>query len=530
MSTMLMPMLTAPVIDLRAMAPVLIVFAAACVGVLVDGLMLGRWRSWRDEVQIGLVLGSSAAALVYLVLNARKGLVGSQAMGSLMLDGPTYVAWGALLVFGALATLVFRETRVAGGVTVFASSASSVPGGQDEADADRVRLQQTEVFPLVLFSVTGMMVFAAANDLLTLFVGLEVFSLPLYLLCGMARRRRLLSQEASLKYFLLGALSSAIFLYGVALTFGYAGSFYFRDIDLAIQANTQSPWLLLAGLGLIVVGVLFKMGAVPFHNWVPDVYQGAPTPVTGFMAICTKLAATVGLLRLLYVALGSMRWDWQPALAVIAVATMVVGSLAGLIQTDVKRLLAYSSIAHAGFILVGVIGAVTTANGLADDRVGSVSAILVYLTAYGLATMGAFAIVTLVRRSGAEATSFTAWAGLGRRDPLLGVLMTIFLLSMAGIPLTGGFIGKLAVFAAAWNGGYSWLVLIAVVASLVTAGFYFRVVWVIFGQAPNTETALVSPGIGTQIVIWVGVIGTLLLGVLPGPLLDIAINSAGFIR
>lgn len=508
-------------------APVLLVLLGGTIAIVFEGAVP---RLVRPTVQAAWALLVLIGAFGWTLVNWSANAPQLAAMNALTLDGPAQLTWMLLLFFGALAVLLFAERRVGGGESPFAPNASAVPSSQAEREAIAARQEQTEVFPLLLFSLAGMMVFAAANDLLTMFVALEVLSFPLYVLCGMARRRRLLSQEASLKYFLLGALSSAIFLYGVALTFGYAGSFHFRDIDLAVQSNAQSPWLLLAGLALLGVGVLFKMGAVPFHNWVPDVYQGAPTPVTAFMAICTKLAATVGLLRLLYVALGSLRWDWQTALAVIAVATMVVGSLIGLTQTDVKRLLAYSSIAHAGFILVGVVGAVTTANGLADDRVGSVAAILVYLAAYGLATMGAFAIVTLVRRSGAEATSFAAWSGLGRRDPLLGVLMTIFLLSMAGIPLTGGFIGKVAVFAAAWNGGYSWLVLIAVIASLVTAGFYFHVIWVMFGPNPNDETALVSPGIGTQIVIWVGVVGTLLLGVLPGPLLDIAINSAGFIR
>ena len=390
-------------------APVLLVLLGGTIAIVFEGAVP---RLVRPTVQAAWALLVLIGAFGWTLVNWSANAPRLAAMNALTLDGPSQLTWMLLLFFGALAVLLFAERRVGGGESPFAPNASAVPSSQAEREAIAARQEQTEVFPLLLFSLAGMMVFAAANDLLTMFVALEVLSFPLYVLCGMARRRRLLSQEASLKYFLLGALSSAIFLYGVALTFGYAGSFHFRDIDLAVQSNAQSPWLLLAGLALLGVGVLFKMGAVPFHNWVPDVYQGAPTPVTAFMAICTKLAATVGLLRLLYVALGSLRWDWQTALAVIAVATMVVGSLIGLTQTDVKRLLAYSSIAHAGFILVGVVGAVTTANGLADDRVGSVAAILVYLAAYGLATMGAFAIVTLVRRSGAEATSFAAWSGL----------------------------------------------------------------------------------------------------------------------
>ncbi|OYW85185.1 MAG: NADH-quinone oxidoreductase subunit N, partial [Hyphomonas sp. 32-62-5] len=414
--------------------------------------------------------------------------------------------------------------------TPFAASGSAVPGSQTEREAIAARQEHSEVYALLMFSVAGMMIFVAANDLLTMFVALEVFSFPLYILAGLSRRRRLLSQEASLKYFLLGALSSGVFLYGIALLFGYAGSFHFRDIDLAIAQNTQSQLMLLAGLALVMVGVLFKMGAVPFHNWVPDVYTGSPTPVTAFMAVCTKIAAAAGLMRLLFVALGSLRWDWQVAIAMVAVLTMAVGGLVGLMQTDVKRLLAYSSIAHAGFILVGVVGASSIYSGLAEGQVGSVSAVLFYLAAYGLATLGAFAVVTLVRRSGGEASSFTAWAGLGRRNPLLGILMTIFLLSMAGIPLTGGFIGKVLVFVAGWSGGYAWLVLLAVVFSLVTAAYYFRLIFVMFGRAPNQETAVVSPGAGTQVVIWIGAIGTVLLGVLPSALMDVAINASNFLR
>ncbi len=513
--------------DFLPAGPVLLMLVGATIGVVLEGAVP---RLVRGTVQAAWTLLTLLGALGWTLVNWSSGTATLAAQGSLSLDGPSWVTWTLLLVFGALSALLFAERRVGGGESPFAPSVSAVPSSQAEREAIAARQEHSEVFPLLLFSISGMMVFASSNDLLTMFVALEVFSFPLYILAGMARRRRLLSQEASLKYFLLGALSSGIFLYGVALLYGYSGSFHFRDIDLAIQSNAQSPWLLLAGLALVAVGVLFKLGAVPFHNWVPDVYVGSPTPVTAFMAVCTKLAAAVGLLRVLYVALGALRWDWQPALAVVAVLTMLVGALVGLMQTDVKRMLAYSSIAHAGFILVGIIGASTIENGLVDGRIGSVSAVLFYMAAYGLATLGAFAILTLIRRSGSEATSFTAWAGLGRRNPMLGVLMTIFLLSMAGIPLTAGFIGKVLVFVAAWSGGYSWLVLVAVVASLITAGFYFRLIWVIFGQDPNAETAVVSPGLGTQLVIWLGALGTLLLGVLPGPLMDLAINASGFLR
>ena len=209
---------------------------------------------------------------------------------------------------------------------------------------------------------------------------------------------------------------------------------------------------------------------------------------------------------------------------------MAVGAFIGLTQTDVKRVLAYSSIAHAGFILVGVVGVATVYTGLAEDQIGSVASVLFYLLAYGFATMGAFAIITLVRRSGSEATGYAAWEGLGRRNPVLAVVMTIFLLSMAGIPLTGGFVGKVLVFISAWNGGYVWLVLLAVLFSLVTAGFYFRIVWLMFGKEPTPDTAVVTPGIGTWLVMYFGALATVVLGVAPSWMIDLIGASAGFVR
>ena len=526
MSTLLVPLFTAPVIEFRALAPILIVFAAACVGVLVDAVMLGGWRRWRDEVQIGLVIGSLLAALVYVVLNARKGLSGPLAMGSIMLDGPTYVAWGALLVFGLLAILVFRERAVSGGVTVFASAASTVPGSPEEAAAERVRLEQTEVFPLALFAVTGMLVFASANDLLTLFVGLEVFSLPLYLLCGTARRRRLLSQESSLKYFLLGALSSAIFLFGIAMTYAFAGSFRLGDIAAAVAQPTYGRGLLYVGLVLLAVGLLFKIGVVPFHNWTPDVYMGAPTPVTGFMAIATKLAAVLATLRVFYVALGGERWTWQPVFATLAVLTMVLGAVAGLTQRDVKRMLAYSSIAHAGFLMTAVVGAVQDNSALPS----SAASVLFYMIAYGFATVGAFGLVTMVRNNAGEDNSFAAWSGLAKKNPWVAGLMALFLLSFAGIPLFAGFVGKWLVFAAAWRGGFGWLVVVAVLVSLVAAYFYLRLIAVMFGGTPSRESFVAQASGWTWVPVVICAAATVWFGIAPDSVLSVASSLGSFRR
>jgi NADH-quinone oxidoreductase subunit N len=381
-----------------------------------------------------------------------------------------------------------------------------------------------------------MMLFPASNDLITMFVGLEVLSLPLYLLCGLARRRRLLSQEAALKYFLLGALSSAIFLYGAALLYGYAGSFQLAAIDAAITAGTASPGLLLAGMGLLAIGLLFKFGAVPFHSWTPDVYAGAPTPVTGFMAACTKIAAIGALLRVFYVALGADRWDWQPLMAIVAVATMAVGSVLAITQTDVKRMLAYSSIAHAGFIMTAFVGASQAANGAKAGSLTSVSSIMFYLVAYGAATIGAFALVSTVRDTSGEATLLSSWVGLGHRSPLVAVVFSLFLLSFAGIPATSGFIGKWAVFAAAWTGGAHWLVVVAVVISVVAAFFYIRVIVLMFFTEPDStpagssEVRVIRPQAVTLVAVGVALVATVGLGVFPGPLLDLAQQAGEFIR
>ena len=271
--------------------------------------------------------------------------------------------------------LLFAERRLEAGVSAFAGQAAALPGTEAEREASTRGLDHTEVYPLLMFAVGGMMLFPTANDLLTMFVALEVLSLPLYLLCGLARRRRLLSQEAALKYFLLGAFSSGFFLYGVALIYGFAGSMQFADINEAVRNDTSNSALLLIGMGMLAVGLLFKVGAVPFQAWTPDVYQGAPTAVTAFMAACTKIAAFGALLRLFYVAFGADRWDWQPMLWIIAILTMVFGAILAVVQTDMKRMLAYSSVAHTGFLLTGLLG-VQASSALGTDEITSLQAVL----------------------------------------------------------------------------------------------------------------------------------------------------------
>ncbi|AXT83914.1 NADH-quinone oxidoreductase subunit NuoN [Aeromicrobium sp. A1-2] len=530
-----MPPISAPHIEYALLAPLFIIAGAAVLGVVVEAF----WpRSTRFLAQTILAVVAIIAAFgdtiwVFQDLDVieggrlARGTVAAE--GSLAIDGPGVFAWGILLIFGLMSMLLFAERRLEGGLSAFTGRAADAPGSAAEAEAVKNRVEHTEVFPLALFALVGMMLFATSNDLLTMFVALEVLSLPLYLLCGLARRRRLLSQEAALKYFLLGAFSSVFFLYGIALAYGFAGSFRLSDIDLAVTNRTGGENMLLAAIALMAVGLLFKIGAAPFHTWTPDVYQGAPTPVTAFMAAGTKAAAFIALLRVFFVAFGGSSWDWRPIIVVIAIITMFLGAVVSISQTDVKRMLAYSSIAHAGFLLVGFVGAYA---GAADsNRVTSVSSILFYLTVYGISSIGAFAIVTLVRDSGGETTHLSKWAGLGKKSPLLAGSFALFMLSFAGIPLTGGFIGKWTVFSAAWSGGFWWLVVIGVLVSALAAYFYVRVIVLMFFTDPVGDGPTVAvPSILTTVVIAVAVVVTFGLGIIPGPVLDLAQHAGAFVR
>ncbi len=527
------PTFNAPHLAYGKLYPLLIVFGVALAGVLVEAFAP---RQRRYLIQTVLALGGLLAAFIGVILVASNladhdGSRGSiEAMGAISVDGPSLFIWGTLLIFSIISVMLFAERHLEGGVTAFAGQAAALPGTEAEREASASGIEHTEVFPLVMFAIGGMMLFPSANDLLTMFVALEVFSLPLYLLCGLARRRRLISQEAAMKYFLLGAFSSAFFLYGIALLYGFAGSFTFADIDKAVSYQSGTSGLLLVGMGMVAVGLLFKVSAAPFHAWTPDVYQGAPTAVTAFMAACTKLAAFGALLRIFYVSLGGARWDWQPMMWIIAALTMAVGSIIAITQTDVKRMLAYSSVAHAGFLITGFVGAHQGIS-VAGKEITSLQAVLFYLVAYGFTTIGAFAVVTVVRDAGGEATHLSRWAGLGKEAPVVAGVFAFFLLAFAGIPLTSGFTGKWAVFTSAWSGGAWPLVIVAVLMSVVAAFFYVRVIVVMFFSDPVGDGPTVAvPSILTTAAITIGAAMTLLLGVVPQPVLDLARQAGEFIR
>ena len=506
-----------PHIEYGQLSPILVVFGAAVVGVLVEAFAP---RPLRRSIQLVLTLASLAAAFVLTIVIGASDKIfadGSPghiaAMGAVAVDRPTLFIQGTILVLAFVSVLLIADTSN----SPFAAQAAAPPGSEEEREGLVAGMVHTEIFPLTLFAIGGMLLFPASNDLLTMFVALEVLSLPLYLLCGLARRRRLLSHEAAMKYFLLGAFSSAFFLFGVAMLYGFAGSVSLSAIASEAAVNTSNSTLLYAGIALTGIGLLFKIGAVPFQGWKPDVYQGAPTPVTALMASCTVVSAFGALLRVFYVAFGNLSWSWRPAFWVVAVLTMVVGAVIAITQTDVKRLLAYSSIAHAGFVLTAVIA--VSAAGLSSS--------LFYLATYGLTTVGAFAVITLVRDAGGEAGHLSRWAGLGRRSPLVAGIFALFLLAFAGIPLTSGFTGKFAVFQAAIASGETALVIVGVLSSAVAAFFYVRVIVLMFFSDPVPDgPEVVMPNVFSGAAVGLGVVATIVFGIVPEPLLSLASHAA----
>jgi NADH-quinone oxidoreductase subunit N len=383
---------------------------------------------------------------------------------------------------------------------------------------DEERLRLGELYALVLFAVVGMMVFAGATELIAIFIGLELMSIPIYVLTGLNRRDRR-SAEGALKYFLLGAFSSAFFLFGIALVYGGAGTTQLSLIAQAIGIDGigASP-LLVVATAMLAVGFGFKVAAVPFHMWTPDAYEGAPAPITGFMAAGVKAAAFAGFLRVFLTAFPGLYGTWDAIAIWLAALTMISANLIALVQGNVKRMLAYSSIAHAGYLLVA----------LAAASVLGAASFLFYSVTYTLMTMGAFAVVIIVARRGEERLDLDAYSGLAWRRPLIGVAMTIFLLSLAGFPFTGGFIGKVFIIRAAVERGLVALAVVLVMASLISYYYYLRVAWFMWFREPvegqTSEPPAVAPAMAVALII--AAAGTLLLGVFPHLLLEAAEQSA----
>ena len=502
---------TTPVLSYTLLSPMLILLGGALIGVLVEAFVS---KALRPAVQLTLTLGSLLLALMQVCrLRGQQSL--TAAMGSVVIDGPAVLIQASILVISIISVFLIADTEN------FTALAAALPGSDEEREALKSGNQVTEVYPLTLFAVSGMLLFPIASDLITLFVALEMLSLPLYLMAGLSRRRRLASQESALKYFLLGAFSSAFFLFGAAYLYGYSASITFSGIREAVVGGGGNDVLLLIGISFLSIGLLFKVGAVPFHAWSPDVYQGAPTPVTAFMAAATKVAAFGAMLRIYYTSFANAQWSWTPMLSGIAIVTMLLGSLVAIAQRDVKRMLAYSSIAHAGFLLSGVI---------ALNKAG-LDATIFYLFAYGVATVGAFGVVTLVRDSAGEVTDLNRWKGLGKRSPFAASAFALFLLAFAGIPLTSGFIGKFSIFSAAYESGAKGVVIAGVLSSAIAAFFYIRViVLMFFTDATEDGTSVEVPSVLTRSTIVIAGLVTLALGIYPAPLLNFITDIATFIR
>lgn len=406
--------------------------------------------------------------------------------------------------FGVAARLV---VLVSAGLAILTARGYLNPRGMDTA----------EFYSLLLFSTVGMTLLVVSSDLIMVFLAIELLSLALYVMAGLDRRR-LESQEAAMKYFLLGAFSSSFLLFGTAFVFGGTKTTNLIVLGTRTAQSAVADFGLLGiGIALVIVGLGFKVAMVPFHMWTPDTYQGAPTPVTAFMAAGTKAAAFAALVRILIGGLNQLRWDWRPPLIVIAVVTIVFASVLAVAQTDLKRMLAYSSIAHAGFIAIGLI---------AGSRTG-VASVLVYLAVYAAMTIGAFSCIMLF--SPDDDTNLASFAGLGAKRPAAAGLFAFFLFALAGIPPTGGFFAKFYVFLAAVRAGYTWLAVLAVVASVVAAFFYIRVAVVMFMQEP-VESTSAEPSRPAGLLAALAVSGAIvvLAGFVPGFLIDLAGRAVQF--
>ncbi len=367
-----------------------------------------------------------------------------------------------------------------------------------------------EYYALVLFSVIGMMVMAGGSDLLTIYIGLELLSIPIYMLVGFMKRD-LLSQEGGIKYFLLGAFSSGIILYGIALAYGITGTTNLAAMHAAFGETTGPNILLTLSVIMIVAGFAFKIALVPFHMWAPDAYQGAPTSITAFMSVGTKAAAFAGLLRIFAVAFEGIADQWAILLWLLAVFSMTWGNIAAMVQSNLKRLLAYSSVAHAGYVMMGLV---------VGSEIGMAS-VLLYLAVYIFMNMGAFTMVILLCRQNFRGDRVEDFRGLARAHPLAGIGFVIFFLSLAGIPPTAGFVGKFYLFSAAIESGYIWLALIGVLNSVLSVYYYFKIVANMYMAEPAGKVDI-STSVPLRLALGLMVAGVLLIGVYPDPLISAA--------
>ena len=468
-----------PSVTLAPLLPVLIVVGAAALVLLLDLLP----RRSKDHLAAVAVAGV-VAALVATVLRWNANVQGFSDM--IVLDN--YAVFFDIVIAYAAGLVLLVSTDY----------------------LRRVGMDVGEYYALVLLSTAGMMLLASAADLIIVFIAIEVMSLCLYVLAGLFKTR-LTSAEASMKYFLLGAFATSFLLYGIALIYGAAGTTNVTRIAAVMAGRSHEP-LFLIGLALVLVGFGFKTSLVPFHMWAPDVYEGAPTTVSALIATGSKTAAFAAFMRLLLTSFGMARADWAPMLWALAALTMTLGNVVALAQSNLKRMLAYSSIAHVGYMAVGVV---------AGGGAGT-SAVLYYLFAYTFTTVGTFGVVALCDRAGEEAVSVSDYAGLARKSPLLAAALSLFLLSLVGIPPLAGFVGKFYVFGAAVRSGYLWLAVIAVLNSAVAAYYYLRVIVYMYMREAEGAPAAFAPSFAGGLALAVALVGIVLLGVVPAPFVDLA--------
>jgi NADH-quinone oxidoreductase subunit N len=474
------PDVVAPPVSLSVLLPVLIVLGAGALVLLLDVLPPRDSKGHLGGVALAGILGGLLAVV---------GRWGSEARAfrdMVLLDN--YALFFDVIICYAAALIVMLSMDYLG----------------------RTGGESGEYYALVLFATAGMMLLASAGDLIVVFLSLELMSLSLYVLAGLFKTR-LISGEASMKYFLLGAFATSFLLYGIALLYGATGSTNLDRIAAAIPARGADP-LVLVGLAMLLVGFGFKISSVPFHMWVPDVYEGAPTTITALIATGSKAAAFAALTRVLVVALRDAQPDWTALLWGLAALTMTVGNVVALAQSNLKRMLAYSSIAHAGYMLMGLVAGGAPGAG----------AVLFYLLAYTFTTIGAFGAIGLCARAGEEAVDVGDFAGLARRHPVLAATLTLFLLSLVGIPPLAGFVAKFYLFGSAVRAGYLWLTVLAVLNSATAAYYYLRVIVYMYMREPEGEGVAVASSLAGGLALAIALVGIVLLGLIPAPFADLA--------
>src|SRR5215510_8911712 len=472
-------MIPAPPIDLGALLPSLIVLGAGLLVLLLD-LLPPRTKDHLGGVALAGLVGALLSAIPLWNRDARAF------RDMVLLDNYALFFNIVICYASALAVLLSLDYLRRNGV------------------------ESGEYYALVLFSTSGMMLLASAGDLLVVFLGIELMSLSLYVLAGLFKLR-LASGEASMKYFLLGAFATGFLLYGIALIYGATGSTNFDRIAAAAATRPRDA-LVTIGLGLLLVGFGFKISSVPFHMWAPDVYEGAPTSVTALIATGSKAAAFAALIRVLTVALRAAQPDWSVLLWAVAAVTMTAGNVIAIAQSNLKRMLAYSSIAHVGYMLVGLVA----------GGVSGAGSVLFYLLTYTFTTAGAFGVITLCERARGEAVEVADYAGLARRHPVLAAVLGLFLLSLIGIPPLAGFVGKFYVFGAAVRGGYIWLAVIGVLNSAAAAYYYLRIIIYMYMREPEGAATTYASSFAGGLALAIALLAIVLLGVMPAPFVDLA--------